>query len=96
MLRFRSERSPLIFSSSKDVVGGSYWYSQGGGSNHLCLRNDPIFRKDDPGVASTERAEVYGAQYASPPKSQLHTEDIPCAVCQVTRRTAYNARNQSM
>ena len=70
------------------VVGGSHYSQPGGGSNYLCLRSDPVFREDDPGVARIIRATVHGAEYQHPYKDQLHDHNVPCAICQVTHKTA--------
>ena len=51
----------------------------------MCLRRDPIFRLTD--AKRTYRVEVHGAEYKDPPKPHLHYHDVPCAVCQVTRRS---------
>ena len=42
-----------------------------------------MFRPNDEERA--DRAEVHGAEYRFPPKSQMHYHDVPCAVCLVTR-----------
>ena len=67
-------------------AGGSHYEQPGGGSNHLCLRSDPIFRPNDEARGSSP-AEVYGAECRDPSKSQLNEQEVPCAVCQVTRRS---------
>ena len=71
--------------STTGFVGGTYYNDEGGASNHMCLRPDPIFRPTD--EARSTRSEVHGAEYHHPPKSQLHDHEVPCAVCQVTRRS---------
>ena len=76
------------------IAGGSYYTQTGGGSNYLCLHTDPIFRENR--ASGSERANVYGAEYQSPPIDGLHNHDVPCAVCQSTRRSVLMipARNQ--
>ena len=77
------------------IAGGSYYSQTGGGSNYLCLHKDPIFRENraPPG---TRRALVYGAEYQNTPIDGLNNHDVPCAVCQATRRSVLMipARNQ--
>ena len=67
----------------------------GGGSNYLCLPNDPIFRENRaPGFG---RADVHGAEYENPPVDGVaDDDDVPCAVCQAIRRSVLMipARNQ--
>ena len=70
--------------SSTGVVGGSHYNSEGGGSNHLCLRSDPVYLEND--TAREHRAEVYGSEYEYPPNPEMHDHDVPCAVCLVIRQ----------
>ena len=72
-----------VFCISIGLAGGSFYSKEGGGANHLCLRNNPVFRPTD--ELRSVRAEVYGAEYNDPPKPLLHDHDVPCAVCLVTR-----------
>ena len=76
------------------TAGGSQYGQTGGGSNYLCLRKDPIFRENRAGGSA--RALVYGAEYENPPIKGLHNHNVPCAVCQATRRSVLMipARNQ--
>ena len=73
------------FCISTGFAGGSYYSASGGGANYLCLRSDPIFRPTD--EVRSSRAEVYGAEYRFPPKSMLQDHEVPCVICQVTRRS---------
>ena len=68
------------------MVGGARFNQQGAGNSHLCLRTDPVFRTDD--EPREYSAEVYGAEYEYPHKTELHDHEVPCAVCQVTRKAA--------
>ena len=76
------------------IAGGSFHTETGGGSNYLCLLKDPIFRENR--ASKTTRAHVYGAEYQSPSIDGLQYHDVPCAVCQATRRSVLMipARNQ--
>ncbi|XP_036366555.1 short-chain collagen C4-like isoform X3 [Octopus sinensis] len=77
------------------VVGGSAYNETGGGSNLLCLPNDPIW------ASYTPAAEGYGHMYGSEYEilsygkkifsfanaESLHDHNVPCAVC-LTRQPA--------
>ena len=66
-------------------VGGARYSTSGGGSNHLCLESEPVFRPTD--EYREYRSTVYGAEYRYPPNMLLEKHEVPCAVCQVTRRS---------
>ena len=66
-------------------MGGSYYATSGGGGNFMCMRADPTINLTD--QVRENRAEVYGAEYEYPPKPELHDHKVPCAVCQLTRRS---------
>ena len=90
----------IIFSTG--TAGGSHSLGNtpldgetGGGSNYLCMPKDPIFRENR--AAAGLRAYVYGAEYEYPPVNGVVDDDeVPCAVCQATRRSVLMipARNQ--
>ncbi|CAI9737346.1 Hypothetical predicted protein [Octopus vulgaris] len=79
------------------VVGGQHYDSTGGGSNLLCLPNDPIWANftTDLEVAAT----IYGSEYqiatynvknrlfSFANAKTLHDHNVPCAVC-LTRQPA--------
>ena len=72
-------------------AGGSYFSYSGGGSNPQCLPLDPNFLTPINGIQS--RALMYGAEYQTHTYSNSHVHgrnnnDIPCAVCHVSNRTA--------
>ena len=64
-------------------AGGNYYSNKGGGSNYLCLPNDP----DNGKPYSTDNDVQYGAEYevvrSRKPSGfgNLHNQDVPCAVC---------------
>ena len=64
-------------------AGGSHQDSKGGGSNYLCLPNDP----DNGKPYSFANDVLYGAEYqvgrSRKPSGldNLHDKDVPCAVC---------------
>jgi hypothetical protein len=64
-------------------AGGNYYTNKGGGSNYLCLPNDP----DNGKPYSYANDVLYGAEYevdrSSKPSGlyNLHDTDVPCAVC---------------
>ena len=60
----------------------------GGGSNYLCLPQNPVFRENEPGIEDTHRARVYGVEYGDVLVNDVVSEDAPCAVCQSRRKTS--------
>ena len=64
-------------------AGGNSYNSRGGGSNYLCLPNDP----DNGAPYSFANDALYGAEYevagSQKPSglNNLHNKDVPCAVC---------------
>ncbi|XP_029647629.1 short-chain collagen C4-like [Octopus sinensis] len=77
------------------VVGGQYHAHSGGGSNLLCLPNDPIWANYT--TEFEDVGNIYGSEYQLEhyPKKifsfanaeTLHDHDVPCAVC-LTRQPA--------
>ncbi len=68
-------------------VGGTAYQHQGGGSNYLCMPDDPEY-----GLAYRagvqNHSPVDGAEYQLPLASNKHDRNVPCAVCYVSNRTA--------
>ena len=64
-------------------AGGSDHLKKGGGSNYLCLPNDP----DNGKPYSYDNDALYGAEYELGGNRRpsgfgnLHDQDVPCAVC---------------
>jgi hypothetical protein len=64
-------------------AGGNSHSNKGGGSNYLCLPNDP----DNGKPYSYANDVLYGAEYEVDGNSKpsgldnLHDKDVPCAVC---------------
>ncbi|XP_072043223.1 uncharacterized protein [Amphiura filiformis] len=70
-------------------VGGSHFYNDGGGSNYLCLPQDPDLIMASPGIQST-RARIDTVEYYTDdfdPLSSRHHQDAACAVCQTKNRS---------
>ncbi|XP_068685703.1 short-chain collagen C4-like isoform X2 [Montipora foliosa] len=69
---------------------GSGFYTQiGGGSNYLCLPDNPVFDEISPGWQGT--AAIYGTEYETgsfPRLSHLQDHQAPCAVCYVSARAS--------
>ena len=64
---------------------GSHYGNAGGGSNYICLHEDRILA---PKVhSSAYYAHVYGSEYHYSGISGLDDHDVPCAVCQTTRKS---------
>ncbi len=68
-------------------VGGSPHQNQGGGSDYLCMPDDPEY-----GLAYKAGVQghspVDGAEYEVPIATNKHDRNVPCAVCYVSSRTA--------
>ena len=81
----------LLFQTG--YAGGSHYTHKGGGSNHLCLPEQPHW-KSYTGKSSTNNAYVHGAEYrfADTPvlgdgdNTNHMYEDVPCVVCEVYDR----------
>ena len=62
-------------------AGGNYHTNKGGGTNYLCLPNDP----DNGKPWSYANDVLYGGEYETFPKTsgldKLQEKDVPCAVC---------------
>ena len=69
-------------------MGGSRSIQTGGGSNYLCLPEDPTLTGD---AIDSARTTVSGAEFGG-----FRDHYVPCAVCQATRRSVLMipARNQ--
>ena len=64
-------------------AGGNYYTNKGGGSNYLCLPNDP----DNGKPYSYANDVLYGAEYETGSSTKpsgldnLYQKDVPCSVC---------------
>jgi hypothetical protein len=73
----------LVILIIEGQVGGNYYTNKGGGSNYLCLPNDP----DNGKPYSYSNDVLYGAEYETGGSAKtsgldnLHEKDVPCAVC---------------
>ena len=69
--------STLVYSGR---AGGTHYDKRGGGSNYLCMPDDPEY-----GLAYRAgvqgRSPVGGAEYKEPLVSGHHNRNVPCAVC---------------
>ena len=74
------EGADLVYSGQ---AGGNHYNNKGGGSNYLCLPNDP----DNGKPYSYANDVLYGAEYRGDGSSKLSgldnlsLKDVPCAVC---------------
>ena len=75
--------STLVYSGR---AGGTHFIKQGGGSNYLCMPDDPEY-----GLAYRAGVQghspVHGAEYEGPVVTDRHERNVPCAVCYVQNRT---------
>ena len=63
-------------------AAGSHAFHKGGGSDMLCMPNNPEYSEYSPGVQST--SPIYGAEYwphKGQPLYDVLQNNIPCAVC---------------
>ena len=74
----------------KGVVAGSLHNQKGGGSNYLCLPEDPeystTFKSGVQGDSTLYGTEYYINAKLSPKAAQYH--NIPCAVCYTPKRSS--------
>ena len=68
----------------------SYYNQKGGGVNYQCLPNNPEYGRYTAGVQGN--SPIYGVEYersgGSPYPPSLHNDNVPCAVCHVSTRSA--------
>ena len=85
-----TEGTQLVYSG---VAAGSFYNHKGGGSDYLCLPDQPEFLGVTTGHQSG-RAKVYGAEYEthaskSPPTfGNLVNHNVPCVACYTSARGA--------
>ena len=65
-------------------AAGAHYTHQGGGSNYLCLPDDPEFLEVTPGLQN-HRSRLFGTEYefhSNPPAlGDLVQHNAPCVVC---------------
>lgn len=70
-------------------MAGPLWSAQGGGSNLLCLPDEPEFLPLFTAGQQQHRSRVRATEYEifnSPFFGHLHDENVPCAACFTTER----------
>ena len=69
------------------AMGGGYYTHTGGGTNFVCLTNNPIYDKYQSGF---QGSMIYGTEYetsfAGFARGDRNNYDAPCAVCYVRSR----------
>ena len=70
-------------------MGGKDYAGHGGGSNYLCLPNNPQYLGYESGVQGD--SNIYGAKYGTSggPLSSSNYKAIPCAVCFSSNRSTH-------
>lgn len=80
----------LSFAFAAGTMGGGYYAHEGGGTNYVCLTNNPIYDKYESGWQGT--AAIYGTEYETSfsgfRRGNLNQHDAPCAVCYVRLRVS--------
>ena len=69
-------------------MGGGHYTQTGGGTNYVCLTNNPIYDKYQSGWqggGSIDGTE-YKTSFAGFTGGSLYNHDAPCAVCYVRSR----------
>ena len=63
-------------------VGGTWWNTEGGGANYLCMPENPEYSSYIPGVQNYN--PIHGTEYqlfAGGPLRAVHDHNVPCVVC---------------
>ena len=65
-------------------AGGTFYNTQGGAANKLCLPEDPDYLTETAGFSG--HSIIHGAEYqfGDTLHSSLHNYNVPCAVCYVS------------
>ena len=82
-----TQGTELLYSG---VAAGSHFSETGGGSQYLCLPEDPEFLVITPGVQNL-RGYLYGTEYQAEEVNVLNgllNHNVPCAVCYTAVRGA--------
>ena len=71
-------------------AGGTFYSSQGGGAEKLCLPLDPDYISDSRSTSVSSYSTLYGAEYETHngPHHNLRDHNVPCAVCYASTRAA--------
>ena len=79
-----TEGTVMLYSG---VAAATHFNDQGGGSNYLCLHEEPEFLDTTPGIQEF-RARVYGTEYETinSPFESLHNHNVPCSACHTSAR----------
>ena len=70
----------------RGIAAGSKYSQKGGGSQHLCLPQDPKYSNFRPGVQGY--SPLHGVEYeiyGESPIVHVHNHNVPCAVCCTSR-----------
>lgn len=85
---------PLFITYSLGYIGTSYHMHDGGGSNYLCLPEQPKYNKYDTTKNSKNRAYMYGTEFELGDSAIFDTSvksgqyfDALCSVCEVKSRS---------
>ena len=82
---------PFVFVAG--AMGGGYYTHTGGGTNFVCLTNNPIYDKYQSGF---QGSMIYGTEYetsfAGFARGDRNNHDAPCAVCYVRSRGSCHSR----
>ena len=71
------------------IAGGSYYSQTGGGTNYLCMPEDPEYSSNLTYRAGVQNySPIHGAEYESPIQGR-HNYNAPCALCYVSARSAH-------
>ena len=83
-----TEGTELVYAGR---IGGSIYNQQGGGSNYLCMPDNPDYSSYTPGVQGA--SPIHGTEFETGrysniigPLSSFHDQNIPCALCSTSVR----------
>ena len=73
------------------LAAGTHYSQSGGGANYLCITADPEYLTDVvPKYSANDLAlsYLYGSEYQLPGFDSLYGQNVPCAVCHTSQRSA--------
>lgn len=80
-----STGAELVYSGK---AGGTHFADSGGGSQRVCLPNDPDYLPGTTGYRGSTFMHGAEYQYESGPQQSILDDNVPCAVCYVPTREA--------
>uniref|UniRef100_A0A2L2XXL2 Uncharacterized protein n=1 Tax=Parasteatoda tepidariorum TaxID=114398 RepID=A0A2L2XXL2_PARTP len=87
--------TPMIYQLSTGFMSATTNRGTGGGSDYLCLPDEPEFKDQDPSFGSDSSTHVAGTKYGLMDEHPFEEHDVrsyfgrgvPCSTCHLTNRT---------